>query len=525
MICPKRNKPVKAVKPDITIRRVKEILNVIGCNAEIYDSSISASTFYSYHLILYKENNPIFRCNGKGMTPELALGSAYGELMERLQNLHFYMATIYHSEIENVNCSLYDESDFKYSPDEQIFTVEKLVCNSLQLLQNLFLMNNINKSDMISYLKNQLKWDRMICVPFLNIKTKEKHFLPFRFIQWIVGSNGMCAGNTSEEALIHGISEIFERAVLKRIYLNPFTPPDIPLELFSGNLIFEKIKQLEQSENLRIVIKDCSLGKELPVIGILVFSDDNLTYTFHLGADPNPITALERCFTELFQGGHPPFHAVPSSNYKAEKTVSSFWQQQLHHSILSYSGQLPSKFLAKTPDYAFRGFPYEISDSDRQDLDWLIQLIKKLGQQILVRNTGFLGFPSYYLYIPGMSEITNAIDNRFVEQLAAFEQQLPLFFKIRNVLPEKRLEIVKLIKNFEKASYSGEFDSSVYFKHCQNTPIAQMKSHEIISVLQNGRVPDNQPNCFECSECKISDCSFLSMSSLWQTLKKFSYRN
>jgi ribosomal protein S12 methylthiotransferase accessory factor len=516
-----RNKPAKSVTPSRTIARIQHILKGLGCRAETWDCSQRAGLFYSYHLTLHRHNEPhtLFACNGKGMTPELALASAYGELMERLQNMAFYMATVYYSEIETARRPSHPISDFQYTPDERAFAAEELVRREWPLLKSLLSLPHAGEPTVTDYLHSKLKWGRMQCIPFRDTSTNEEHFLPCRFMHWIVGSNGMCAGNTREEALIQGVSEILERAVLKAMYIQPFTPPDVPAELFSGHMIYDKMRQLERHEHLRVVIKDCSLAKQLPVLGILVYSDNDQTYAFHLGADPSPITALERCFTELFQGGPPAFHAVPSSVMAGDVTCSPFWRQQLHHSIQSYSGQWPPHLLANTPDYEFRGFPFRVSHSDVDDLDRLLRLVQELNCRVFVREAGFLGFPAYHVYVPGMSEITNAIDNRFLEQLVAFERQSPLFFTMHKASPAEQEELAQLIALYAEAALSGEFDASTYFRHYTSAPVTQMRSHEIVSALRNHQVPVSQPTCFDCPDCKVAGCAFASMNALWQSVK------
>ena len=47
---------------------------------------------------------------------------------------------------------------------------------------------------------------------------------------------------------------------------------------------------------------DCSCGMGIPAMGVLIKNKENTKYQFHIGVDPSPITALERCLTELFQG-------------------------------------------------------------------------------------------------------------------------------------------------------------------------------------------------------------------------------
>ncbi len=50
----------------------------------------------------------------------------------------------------------------------------------------------------------------------------------------LTGSNGMCAGNSREEAILQGISEVFERQVHYELVLNNIVPPEIDREVFEG---------------------------------------------------------------------------------------------------------------------------------------------------------------------------------------------------------------------------------------------------------------------------------------------------
>ena len=50
-----------------------------------------------------------------------------------------------------------------------------------------------------------------MCAPFINTKTGKDEYLPTFLVRLALGSNGMSAGNTKEEALVEGISELIER--------------------------------------------------------------------------------------------------------------------------------------------------------------------------------------------------------------------------------------------------------------------------------------------------------------------------
>ena len=86
------------------------------------------------------------------------------------------------------------------------------------------------------------------------------------------------------------------------MYLRRLTPPDIPVEIFAGTAIFEHLERMRNEHGMDYRIKDCSLGEGFPVVGLVVYNRDKSKYIAHYGADLSLTVALERCFTEVFQG-------------------------------------------------------------------------------------------------------------------------------------------------------------------------------------------------------------------------------
>ncbi|MEZ4602517.1 MAG: YcaO-like family protein [Desulfobacterales bacterium] len=185
-----------------------------------------------------------------------------------------------------------------------------------------------------------------------------------------------------------GISEVLNICPKKAVSITVLTAGH-SLEFFKDQDIYEKVKMVEQNWQVKVGI--IAPRKKLPVLGILFLDDTKGRYGFHLGADPNPITALERCFTEFFQGGRPVFHQLkPHENGGIR---SAFWKRQFHFSLSSYSGRWPEKLLSSgSPGYSFNGFNSHLSISDGEDLKWLVQIIEALGLCVLARDSDFLGF-------------------------------------------------------------------------------------------------------------------------------------
>ncbi len=508
----KRSKPYKAISPKLTIDKIRAIFVQLGF---LYEEIciLQSSSFVSYNLLLINPENkkPIFFTNGKGSSNEWALASAWGEMAERFQNLAYFMIQLYPSCPET---GIFNSNKYKYYPDEKLIRWQNNDYGSLfkELItgKNCFLSNSF------------------IGVPFLNVFKNKQAYLPFRFLQVIVGSNGMCSGNTKEEALIQGISEIFERTVLKEFYLNPFCPPDIPLELFKNFDIHTRILNLIKANNYHVQIKDCSLGKNYPVIGVLLKNNKN-EYAFHLGADPSPVTALERCFTEMYQGGIICFKNIDESKRNSPCDLNNdFWKQSFSKTISAYAGHWPSELLDDSYSYDFEGFQHPNSISDKNDFEFLLNILQYENKDIYIRDNSFLGQPTYYIYIPGISEITNVPDDSFSSTFLEFDNYLPTLTNFYESTQAQRIQMLIAINQYLMVSPLGEFRAADYFAFFREHPVAKSPSGKIKELLSQEDdvkfkevlTKINVPHCFNCLGCRMSDkCNFPFIKEIWEKVK------
>jgi ribosomal protein S12 methylthiotransferase accessory factor len=563
---PVRLKPCKAVTPRETIIKIKKILHEKGISTLEVDTSRDNNIFYSFMVIIVENKKKVFFANGKGMDKDYALASAYGELLERLQNISFYMSTIYCSE-PDVDLKTKTYNAFKYYPDERIVGCNELVDSSYNEVRHLLKLESCNKRDIAKYISKTLKLESLLSAPFYGLSSNSVKWLPINLLELITNTNGACSGNTEEEALIHGICEIMERYVLVTLYKSPFTPPDIPIELFSGTGIYNKIIRLKEKNGFEIKIKDCSLGKRLPVIGALIRDKSNENYTFHLGADPSPITALERCFTEIYQGGE--IKLKPISEAITKNSSMKCRTENYDKTTRSYSGQWPILLFEEQSSYPFNGFDYFISESDKLDLEYLVYVLRQNDFDLLIRNVSYLGQPSYKVYIPGMSEITNVFGNEYLDALLMFERRLNLLYGFPKLNRSAHCkELIDGIEEIKKSSLSGDFNSprpryfnhlaydesrldlnyssnnllyllnkkigneeavnfylgkiisSIYFEEPEREKFSNISDETIVKAVVGNIY---FPTCFSCENCKIiSKCSFDEMKNLWEVLKKIS---
>lgn len=415
----KRIKKYKAESPEKTVTNIRTILcEKLGIILEEADFK-SEGGFYSTRIKIgnYNLSDLDYGTNGKGMTFSYALASAHGEFMERMQNLAIIRSNSlaykdskfirdnseYISFLKKNNMLL----NYQYAPDEEYVIV---TTNNYEDI-----LKNIGFPDR-KLLFDNYQGRKLSMLPFYNVTKKAIELLPYEIVFNNCTSNGMCAGNTPKEAIIQGLSEIIERYVVREIYMKGLSLPTIPDCYFSGTEILDKINLLKEKygENWKFQIKDCSLCKGYPAIGILMLNHVERKYLFHLGVDPSPITALERSLTEIFQGRE--IAAILDMDYSVQNGMlydPNIMDAEFYKTCTTGSGHYPITILDEPEDSNFFGFDDSWGISDDKDLKKLIRLIEGEGHEIFIRDVSFLGFPSYCIYVPGITEFRNIIkDNQ-----------------------------------------------------------------------------------------------------------------
>ena len=423
----------KDAPPQETIRRIKEILTSLGIKTRemFYDVE---NLFYSCRIEIdnYGLESLGVGTNGKGMTREYALASGYAELMERLQNKFLINEAMRHSsKIPNGKLMT-----FRFFPDESI--QQYYLRDYFKHINNLFPNYDTNSAEsscdllIAPYCKwgytdsgwgptSQMEW---LGLPFARF-TKESHYIdevPI-ILARANSSTGLCAGNTPDEAILQGINEIFERYVLQRIYLDNITPPSFPINYFEGTQIAQHLKELK-SHGYIYDIKDMSLGKGLPVVGIILTNTLNGTTMFRLGADLSPEIALERCLTEIYQGRTKEeymFIEYPIHGIADMKNDHNLRNNEYLKSLKDGTGMLPPSVFMEKPSYDFSEPVMTRSGDSRTDLHHVFEFLFERGYDILIRDNSFLGFCAYQIIIPGLSDQHHSLKDIFAEYFAPFD--------------------------------------------------------------------------------------------------------
>jgi ribosomal protein S12 methylthiotransferase accessory factor len=290
-------------------------------------------------------------------------------------------------------------------------------------------------------------------VSYYCVNTDDVVFLPERLLVASTGSSGMCAGNTAAEAITQGICEIFERFVLKQIYYGEPNLPDIPKALFKKyNACTVFINGFEE-RGFEVIIKDCSFGGRYPVVG--VFLRKGNFCVFKLGASPHFSVATERCFTEIFQGrrvnGIENVFVPIEGNYNSKSNDvfkrDKYWDEQFYKTLTFDSGSLKSFILEKNTCFDEKNL---FTFDNMSDTSTLVRLINRSvkDETLYIRDTSFLGFPTFYVYMPAFSTLYYSdFDNL---KLTEKERLVKIFFNLENINEQDRMYLNKSLQNKKK---------------------------------------------------------------------------
>ena len=399
----------KEVSPEETVKKLKKLLEKLGIEVEEKWSKESCVGTYSLRICI--KGTDIGQ-NGKGMTREFAMASGYAEFFERMQNGMFRFR------MEKPTKDL----NFVNSPDEKNLTVEealKLGENGGEI-KNSFFENILNqngkkcasKEEKIEYIKeilneksNLVEKETYNYLPYYSVKNRDLEYIPDRLFSYLFDTNGMCAGNSPEEALIEGLSEILERYAGMKIFTDKVSLPEIPEEYVEK---FPKVKKmvnkLKENDNYYFRLVDCSFGGKYPVAGLYIIEKNTGKFGFKMGAHPDYGIAMERCFTEAAQG---------RDIYEyAETCLFDFYggedskNRNLTEFIFADLSLVPYQVIGKKSDYKFTPMP-DVSNLDNKTiLKKLVKSILDEGKDVLIRDLSTLGFPTFSIAIPGMSEIS-----------------------------------------------------------------------------------------------------------------------
>lgn len=360
--------------PHETVEYIKKILQDNHIDTIVKKTYKATEQIYSIRLELKGFDH--LGTNGKGITEEIALASAYAEFMERLQS--GFLIKERFSQMKSI----------KPSYDTRSITE---IRNMLSLMTN----DQNQISSLINLCNNNPKYREG--AKATNLISNISQWIPLRIINMLTHSNGLCAGNTAQEAIVQGICELLERYCMRTIL---FTQEELKTITYSNTMI----KELENN-GFKCIIKDCSLGK-YPVVGVLLLNIEEKKYLFTIGADPDFEIAVQRCLTELFQGYDllsikGKMKNIPLANESIEK------EDEISNWLKSFSrnnGVLPYRFFQSNETINIPNV-FLSNCNTETCYNYLLAILKKQTFDVFLVDYNVLGFPTYKVFIPSISEV------------------------------------------------------------------------------------------------------------------------
>ena len=402
----------KDKSPIETVNEIRSILSKNGI--EVCEEWREPDEYIGTYTVRVTLKGTNVGSNGKGVNKEYARASGYAELIERLQN-DILLTDCFYGKKDGIN--------FIVDPDEKVMTAKEIIKENNSFIKHYFKVNKMdNKPEMIKILHYKKvhrtdymrtgKENQYLTTPFYSLRDKKVVNLPSFAYKSCYGSNGMAAGNTREEALTQGLSEIIERYVLFLAIKKNLSFPDIPLSYLDRYpYIKDMYMQLSNVKGYRFALKDCSLGGKYPVAALLCIENNTGKFGIKFGCHPDFGIAMERTFTEATQGRK-------IFEY-ADCSILDFFNEEVYttenlaNTCKVGNGFYPYQMFEKNSTYEFTPMIDVSEKTNKEILNEMLNGILEDGYDILIRDVSFMGFPSYHIIIPGMSEMKQCKDELF----------------------------------------------------------------------------------------------------------------
>lgn len=333
--------------------------------------------------------------NGKGTNREFAAASGYAEFMERLATGYLLPERL------------------SAMHDRQWLTVEETVERGGDLLRGTcqairdqdggpaFLPLDI-ETCVRGWSFDAREDGRIAAIPFRTLGGDRLAYLPESMLRSYYFTNGSCAGNRRDEALVQGLSELCERYATRRIIQERLTPPRIPDEtLAAWPSLYQAVESIRAHEQFDLTMLDASLGMGLPVVAAMLVDLRRAKVALRFGAHPRFEIAAERCLTEILQGRH--IERLENvATYDVRGEASAGGHLNYFNLIKTATGTPPAELFLDAPSWAVQPCTEAPATIEGQ-LDCLVQLFGRLSWEVYVRDCTHLGFPVYQLVVPGVS--------------------------------------------------------------------------------------------------------------------------
>lgn len=503
--------------PEDTVALLKDFFEKRGflISQEVMQSEIGT---WSCRISILMNGLIILGANGKGVTESFALASGYSELFERFCNKNNYIANpFFNKKIDELR------PEYRYEENERLVD-PFLMVRTVPLAER--------------YFKAFLKTDERIA-EFLQVHYPEgAHAVEFCSLDgeneslWldpsimnrVTGSNGMASGNTLEEALNQGLSELYERRGSILFYQkNQLKYKAVDLNTVPAGKYKDAVDKMRETD-YKLIVLDLSCNFDIPVLAGILIDTLGLTCRINFSSFPIFDIAFERILTELYQGisnmrqyGRP--LQTPGRATKASFILNNYGNNY------TQAAYLPDEFIMDKIEYVsyntlanFSNVFLPSQDKDNATiLTYYKELGKKLGQNFYYHNFSLIPdkMAAVYIIAPTFYSIEQI-------RMQNAKNISPLLVEGINLLGKLHMEIVdktiNLAFNFTSSKYHEELLEiwNNYYQLCTDA-LGQHYGNLVLSAM-DVPIPDMETQSFGIfapltmigsGQCPVGDKHFL----------------
>lgn len=380
-----------------SILRMQTLLAEAGFEIEEASWLNPVPNVYSVHI--RDKNCPALFTNGKGASRKATLASALGEFFERLQTNYFFSDFYLDEPLIDTSQSQDWAKHCLYFQDEKQFSLSAYRdCLTPELWRIYDPEAEIEPEDLLSLNDSETS---IRCIALTEYSSGEKVYFPMNMMSNLYASNGLSAGNTPEEAMVQGLSEVFERWVKRRILTENLCLPEVPESVIQQFPNVVSAREALRQQGIEVSIRDSSLGGLYPVMNVTLFEQKTGRCFASFGAHPIFEVALERTLTESLQGRSLDLLDGFQTPVFDESLVSD--DENIENHFIDSSGLIHAKFVSHQYDFEF--IEWDFDGETKTQLSYLANKIESEGAKVYVAHYNHFGVAACRLVVPGMSEV------------------------------------------------------------------------------------------------------------------------
>lgn len=308
----------KSVSPAQTIRHVQDRLASVGLDIlsgtrRVDVGRLGIPVYLGVCGTDARSVMPTRKQMGKGSSQEQAQASAMMELMERFAFFSFWQ------DPPHIVTATWSEAEARFGT---------LLLPITEMLRS---VDDALSVDEARQVLDLCPWQ---FYPATRIADGQTVWLPLDWFKLLGEFNGTSAGNSPEESILQGLSELVERHVCCLVDRGRHTTPTIRPESCQDPVLLKLLAAFSR-EGVQLILKDFSQGMPLPTVAALAWDPNtfpqNSEIVFTAGTATSPAKAAIRAITEVAQlagdfctdacyeaSGLPKFHSLEDISWLLE---------------------------------------------------------------------------------------------------------------------------------------------------------------------------------------------------------------